>query len=106
MRKIIMNIIKISSVSTCLALFLFASIDTFACSSEDRIALAQMGQTTEQIDAQCGGSGGNPFVTPSMPTATQCVTQAGSCYLGVQLSVGSQCYCPAGYGNVVYGVAQ
>jgi hypothetical protein len=39
-----------------------------ACASEDRVALAQMGYTSEQIDAQCG-SGGNPFVTPSMPAA-------------------------------------
>lgn len=101
-----MSIIKVSPASAGLTLFfLFTNANTFACSSEDRIAMAQMGQTTEQIDAQCG-SGGNPFVTPSMPTATQCVTPAGSCYLGVQLSVGSQCYCPSGYGNVVYGVAQ
>lgn len=76
-----------------------------ACSSEDRIALAQMGYTEAQIDAQCG-SGGNPFVTPSMPTATMCVTPAGSCYMAQQLQVGSYCWCPTAMGQAVTGVAQ
>lgn len=76
-----------------------------ACSSEDRRELALMGYTSAQIDAQCG-SGGNPFVTPSMPIATVCVTRLGSCYLGEQIPVGSQCWCPTIYGNPVGGVAR
>lgn len=79
--------------------------EALACSSEDRIALAQMGYTSAQIDAQCG-SGGNPFVTPSLPTATVCMTQAGFCYLGEQIPVGSRCWCPTGFGGVLYGVAR
>jgi hypothetical protein len=75
-----------------------------ACSSEDRIALAQMGYTIQQIDAQCGA--GNPFVTPSMPDASACVTQIGSCYLSVRATVGSQCWCQTGSGHTVPGVAQ
>jgi hypothetical protein len=75
------------------------------CASEDRIALAQMGHTRAQIDAMCG-SGGNPFVTPSMPSATVCATPAGGCYLGEQIPVGSQCWCPRGMGQVVHGVAR
>ena len=75
------------------------------CASEDRIALAQMGHTRAQIDAMCG-SGGNPFVTPSMPSATVCATPAGGCYLGEQVPVGSRCWCPRGMGQVVYGVAR
>ncbi len=82
-----------------------ASGAALACSSEDRIALAQMGYTTAQIDAQCG-SGGNPFVTPSLPMASVCVTAAGSCYLGAPMPVGNACGCPTGFGGAVYGVAQ
>jgi hypothetical protein len=77
-----------------------------ACASEDRIALAQMGYTSEQIDAQCGGSGGNPFVTPSMPAAQICATAAGSCYLGEFVPVGESCWCPTGYGDLAQGVAR
>jgi hypothetical protein len=76
-----------------------------ACSSEDRAELAQEGYTSDQIDAQCG-SGGNPFVTPSMPTASMCTTQVGTCYLGAQATVGDQCWCQTGYGNVIAGVAR
>lgn len=76
-----------------------------ACSSEDRIALAQMGQTEAQIDAQCG-SGGNPFVTPSMPIASVCVTPAGACQMAEKIPVGSRCWCPTGYGNAIDGVAR
>ncbi|HEX6011606.1 MAG TPA: hypothetical protein VFY87_07350 [Geminicoccaceae bacterium] len=76
-----------------------------ACASEDRIALAEMGYTSEQIDAQCG-SGGNPFVTPSMPAAQLCMTAAGSCYLGEFVAVGDSCWCPTGYGDVAQGVAR
>jgi hypothetical protein len=78
---------------------------TLACASEDRIALAQMGYTSEQIDAQCG-SGGNPFVTPSMPAAQVCMTAAGGCYLGEFVPVGESCWCPTGYGDVAQGVAR
>lgn len=78
---------------------------TLACSSEDRIALAQMGQSAAQIDAQCG-SGGNPFVTPSMPVASVCVTWAGACQMAEQIPVGSRCWCPTGYGNAIDGVAR
>lgn len=77
----------------------------FACSSEDRRELAIMGYTSQQIDAQCG-SGGNPFVTPSMPVARICSTRAGSCYLGERLAVGSQCWCPTRYGTAIGGVAR
>ena len=76
-----------------------------ACSSEDRRELAIMGYTSEQIDAQCG-SGGNPFVTPSMPIATICSTRAGSCYMGQRIPVGSQCWCPTRNGSAVAGVAR
>jgi hypothetical protein len=76
-----------------------------ACASEDRVALAQMGYTSEQIDAQCG-SGGNPFVTPSMPAAQVCVTAGGRCYLGEFVPVGESCWCPTGYGDVARGVAR
>jgi hypothetical protein len=77
-----------------------------ACSSEDRVALAQMGYTSEQIDAQCGSSGGNPFVTPSMLAVQICATAAGSCYLGEFVPVGESCWCPTGYGDVAQGVAR
>jgi hypothetical protein len=76
-----------------------------ACSSEDRIALAEIGYTSEQIDAQCG-SGGNPFVTPSMPAAQLCTTAAGSCYLGEFVPVGGSCWCPTAHGDVAPGVAR
>lgn len=101
-----MTMLKIFLMNSWLAFLLLLPNDyALACSSEDRIALAQMGYTEAQIDAQCG-SGGNPFVTPSMPTARVCVTQVGSCYLGDQIPVGSQCWCPTRFGNVVYGVAR
>lgn len=76
-----------------------------ACSSEDRIALAQMGYASEQIDAQCG-SGGNPFVTPSMPAAQICATPIGSCYLGEAVAVGDSCWCPTPFGDVARGIAR
>ncbi|MCQ8106288.1 hypothetical protein NP590_19440 [Methylomonas sp. SURF-2] len=88
-----------------LILLLLPNTSALACSSEDRSSLAMMGYTSEQIDAQCG-SGGNPFVTPSMPIASYCVTAVGSCYLNNRVAVGSQCWCPTGYGNAVYGVAR
>lgn len=97
-----MNMFKVFLSSVCAALCIQTAL---ACSSEDRADLAMMGYTQDQIDAQCS-SGGNPFVSPSMPTATVCVTPAGACYLGEVLSVGSNCWCPTGYGTPVSGMAR
>ena len=64
-----------------------------------------MGYTSVQIDAQCG-SGGNPFVTPSMPAAQVCVTRIGSCYLGEFVAVGNSCWCPTRSGGAAAGIAR
>jgi len=89
----------------CWLIGLLSCQPAFACSSEDRIELALMGYTSAQIDAQCG-SGGNPFVTPSLPLATVCVTPVGSCSPGGQIPVGSECGCLTRFGNVDYGIAR
>jgi hypothetical protein len=88
-----------------LGLFIAVPDAQAGCASEDRIALGQMGYTSAQINAMCG-SGGNPFVTPSLPMATVCVTPAGGCSLGQQTFIGNSCWCPRGMGQVVYGVAR
>jgi hypothetical protein len=79
------------------AMVLLASSGALACSTEDRIELAQMGFTSEQLDAMCG-SGGNPFATPSLPDATACVTRYGDCGLAHRVRAGNQCACTIGGG--------
>lgn len=98
-------VVMLIAVAFGLGMLIVVPVAEAGCASEDRIALAQMGYTTAQIDAMCG-SGGNPFVTPSMPTATVCATPAGGCYLRDQIHVGSKCWCPTGFGHVVYGIAR
>ena len=56
---------------------LLAASGALARSTEDRIELAQMGFTSGQLDTMCGVGGGSPFVTPSLPDATVCVTRYG-----------------------------
>jgi hypothetical protein len=86
------------------AIALLASSSVLACSTEDRIELAQMGLTSAQVDAACG-SGGNPFVTPSLPAASVCATRYGYCGLANRADVGNQCGCPIG-GGWTLGVAR
>jgi hypothetical protein len=93
------------AVMSGLGMLIVVPVAEAGCASEDRIALAQMGYSTAQIDAMCG-SGGNPFVTPSLPAATICATPAGSCYLGDRIPVGSQCWCPTRLGHIVHGIAR
>lgn len=42
---------------------------------------------------------------PTYPAARYCVTTFGTCMMGMQVPVGSNCYCPSLYGPV-WGVAQ
>ena len=98
-------VVKLIAIVLGLGMFIVVPRAQANCASEDRIALGQMGYTSEQIDIMCR-SGGNPFVTPSMPTATVCVTRAGGCDLGERVLVGSRCWCPIGFGDVVYGIAR
>jgi hypothetical protein len=76
---------------------LLVASGALACSTEDRIELAQLGFTSEQLETMCG-SGGNPFVTPSVPDATVCVTRYGHCGLANRVHAGNQCGCPIGGG--------
>jgi hypothetical protein len=76
---------------------LLAASGALACSTEDRIELAQMGFTSGQLDTMCG-SGGSPFVTPSLPDPTVCVTRYGNCGLANRVRAGNQCGCPIGGG--------
>jgi len=74
------------------------------CSSEDRAELAQMGYTTEQIDAQCG-SGQNAFAPPTGQAASYCQTAYGYCALPSLAAAGDSCMCESQYGPIP-GVAQ
>lgn len=75
------------------------------CSSEDRIALAEMGYSEAQIDQQCS-SGQNAFAPPpTYGSATTCATQWGSCPLSQPGQPGAGCWCPSPYGPIP-GVAQ
>ena len=56
------------------------------------------GMERATVVARCAG-------IPFSPPATVCATQFGSCPLGVQLQVGTQCFCPS-YMGPVGGVAQ
>jgi hypothetical protein len=79
------------------AMVLLVASGALACSTEDRIEPAQLGFTSEQLETMCG-SGGNPFVTPSLPDATVCVTRYGHCGLANRVHAGNQCGCPIGGG--------
>ena len=75
------------------AMLLLAAASALACSTEDRIAMAQIGYTTVQIDAACL-PGADPFMTPSIAAGSVCVTRYGSCGLATRVHAGNQCGCP------------
>jgi hypothetical protein len=83
---------------------LLAASGALACSAEDRIELAQLGFTSGELDTMCG-SGGSPFVTPSLPDAAVCVTRYGNCGLANRVRAGNQCGCAIG-GGWTLGVAR
>jgi hypothetical protein len=86
-----------------LALLMAPTVAFAECASEDRIALAQMGYTEAQIDAQCN-SGQNAFAPPA-DAAGYCVTQYGYCPLPSSAPAGTSCSCDSQYGPIP-GVAQ